>query len=144
MALYVHGLNNTVCVICLYIGNNVVDSFVINNLRSCKIVSFFKYSSLCFKHNLILRKHPMLRFYSSFTNECDINELWEFITLLFSTVLSFCKSRDLLCKSRDWFLYDRDLRHERVKCVGFKIPFCATFFTFTCKKNASTKKNKIL
>ena len=24
-------------------------------------------------------------------------------------------SIDLLCKSIDWFLYDRDLRHERVK-----------------------------
>ena len=22
---------------------------------------------------------------------------------------------DLLCKSLDWFLYDRDLRHERIK-----------------------------
>ena len=22
--------------------------------------------------------------------------------------------KDLLCKSMDWFLYDRDLRHERV------------------------------
>ena len=25
------------------------------------------------------------------------------------------QSIDLLCKSMDWFLYDRDLRHERVK-----------------------------
>ena len=25
------------------------------------------------------------------------------------------QSIDLLCKSTDWFLYDRDLRHERVK-----------------------------
>ena len=24
------------------------------------------------------------------------------------------QSIDLLCKSMDWFLYDRDLRHERV------------------------------
>ena len=23
--------------------------------------------------------------------------------------------KDLLCKSMDWFLYDRDLRHESVK-----------------------------
>ena len=27
-------------------------------------------------------------------------------------------SLDLLCKSMDWFLYDRDLRHERVKYVN--------------------------
>ena len=25
---------------------------------------------------------------------------------------------DLLCKSMDWFLYDRDLRHERVKYLN--------------------------
>ena len=28
-------------------------------------------------------------------------------------------SNDLLCQSSDWFLYDRDLRHERVK--GFSL-----------------------
>ena len=25
---------------------------------------------------------------------------------------------DLLCKSVDWFLYDRNLRHDRVKCLS--------------------------
>ena len=25
---------------------------------------------------------------------------------------------DLLCKSVDWLLYDRDLRHNRVKCLN--------------------------
>ena len=27
------------------------------------------------------------------------------------------QSIDLLCKSMDWFLYDKDLRHERVKQI---------------------------
>ena len=27
---------------------------------------------------------------------------------------------DLLCKSMDWFLYDKDPRHERVKKGTFK------------------------
>ena len=26
---------------------------------------------------------------------------------------------DLLCKSEEWILYDRDLRHERVKVIAF-------------------------
>ena len=26
---------------------------------------------------------------------------------------------DLLCKSEEWILYDRDLRHERVKVAAF-------------------------
>ena len=30
------------------------------------------------------------------------------------------QSNDLLCKSIDWFLYDRDLRHERVKFSSSK------------------------
>ena len=33
-------------------------------------------------------------------------------------VLSYrTQSTDLLCKSMDWFLYDRDLRHERVNKI---------------------------
>ena len=28
------------------------------------------------------------------------------------------QSIDLLCKSMDWFLYDNDLRHERVNFLG--------------------------
>ena len=35
-------------------------------------------------------------------------------------LLSRNQSIDLLCKSIDWFLYDRDLRHERVKGVKLK------------------------
>ena len=30
------------------------------------------------------------------------------------------QSIDLLCKSMDWFLYDNDLRHERVKMYVYK------------------------
>ena len=37
------------------------------------------------------------------------------LTLLWRTFLSYRnQSIDLLCKSMDWFLYDRDFRHERV------------------------------
>ena len=34
-----------------------------------------------------------------------------------------CRANKKLCKSIDWFLYDRDLRHERVKT---KFLFCAS------------------
>ena len=38
------------------------------------------------------------------------------ITLSWRRFLSYRnQSIDLLCKSMDWFLYDRDLCHERVK-----------------------------
>ena len=38
------------------------------------------------------------------------------LTFLWRKSLSYRKqSTDLLCKSMDWFLYERDLRHERVK-----------------------------
>ena len=33
------------------------------------------------------------------------------------------QSIDLLCKLTDWFLYDRDLRHERVKLPEGSIDF---------------------
>ena len=39
------------------------------------------------------------------------------LTLWWRRSLSYRnKSIDLLSKSMDWFLYDRDLHHERVKC----------------------------
>ena len=39
-----------------------------------------------------------------------------FLTLSWRRSLSYRnQSTDLLCKSMDWFLYDNDLRHERVK-----------------------------
>ena len=39
-----------------------------------------------------------------------------FLTLSWRRSLSYRKqSIDLQSKSMDWFLYDRDLRHERVK-----------------------------
>ena len=35
---------------------------------------------------------------------------------------------DLLCKPMDWFLYDRDLRHERVNCfVKLTVKFDSQF-----------------
>ena len=38
------------------------------------------------------------------------------VTLSWRRSLSYRnQSTDLLCKSMDWFLYDRDLRHERTK-----------------------------
>ena len=34
------------------------------------------------------------------------------------------QSIDLPCKPIDWFLYDRDLCHERVKYLNFDITYC--------------------
>ena len=41
----------------------------------------------------------------------------KFFNFLWRRSLSYrnqCQKQDLLCKSMDWLLYDRDLRHERV------------------------------
>ena len=38
------------------------------------------------------------------------------------------QSNNLLCKSMDWFLYDRDLRHERVKEI-WKREFVIEWYT---------------
>ena len=41
---------------------------------------------------------------------------YDLLTLSWRRSLSYRnQSIDLLCKSMDWFLYDNDLRHERVK-----------------------------
>ena len=37
---------------------------------------------------------------------------WTYLIFLMTEVPIIYKSIDLLCKSMDWFLYDRDLRHE--------------------------------
>ena len=40
------------------------------------------------------------------------------LTLSWQRPLSYRnQSIDLFCKSKDWFLYDKDLRHERVKKI---------------------------
>ena len=39
----------------------------------------------------------------------------------------------MLCKSLDWFLYDRDLRHERVNLI-FPIVYLCMDFHDLCKK----------
>ena len=46
------------------------------------------------------------------------------------------QSIDLLCKSMDWFLYDNDLRHERVKgsFISQNIYVFVTTFWY-CRKN---------
>ena len=47
--------------------------------------------------------------------------LWRPVTLSLRRSLSQKnQSTDLLSKSIDWFLYDRDLRHERVKKLAKK------------------------
>ena len=38
---------------------------------------------------------------------------------------------NLQSKSMDWFLYDRDLRHERVKAVPLQIAICANIASVT-------------
>ena len=59
-------------------------------------------------------------FTSKFKIMLGINREWKYslrraLTLSWWRSLSYRnKSIDLLCKSMDWFLYDRDLRHERV------------------------------
>ena len=52
-------------------------------------------------------------------------ELSEFLMIFVPLTLSKRRSllyrnqsADLLCKSKDWLLYDRDLRHERVNDAG--------------------------
>ena len=57
------------------------------------------------------------------------------LTLSWRKALSYKKkSIDLLCKSVDWFLYDRELRHERVKnnylTLFLTWDFSKTFFIF--------------
>ena len=49
------------------------------------------------------------------------NLLYTHLTLSWRRPLSYRNQYiDLLCKSMDWFLYDRDLRHERVNdCASF-------------------------
>ena len=44
------------------------------------------------------------------------------------------QSIDLLCKSTDWFLYDQDLRHERVKPLSI---FVKSFMYAFCVINTS-------
>ena len=52
-------------------------------------------------------------------------KLWtEVLTLSWQRPLSYRnQSMDLLRKSMDWFLYDNDLRHERVKRAEKAITF---------------------
>ena len=37
--------------------------------------------------------------------------------ILFHDAGPYHLETNLLCKSKDWFLYDRDLRHERVNTI---------------------------
>ena len=47
---------------------------------------------------------------------CSCISLWEVLTLSWQRSLWYRnQSIDLFYKSMDWFLYDRDLRHDRVK-----------------------------
>ena len=73
-----------------------------------------------------------------------------FLTLSWRRPLSYRnQSIDLLNKSTDWFLYDNDLRHERVKVsietflkkLTLKVHFCFQWFSLTA---FSTKKNKVI
>ena len=51
-----------------------------------------------------------------------MNLLQSYLTLLWTRSLSYGnQSIDLQSKSMDWFLHDRDLRHERVKVIYTKI-----------------------
>ena len=43
------------------------------------------------------------------------------------------QSIDLLCKSLDWFLYDRDLRHESVNESKYCWFSCGVKFCFNCQ-----------
>ena len=49
---------------------------------------------------------------------------------------------DFLCKSMDWFLYDSDLRHAKVKCFffgGFDLSGCGSFYN--CSHSFNQKIN---
>ena len=50
---------------------------------------------------------------------------------------------DLLCKSMDWFLYDRDLHHERVNPFGANFPLYFNIFQYSkasCAKDWNSLK----
>ena len=51
-----------------------------------------------------------------FVNSCESGIFFWFLTLPWRRSLSYGnQSNDLQRKSMDWFLYERDFRHERVK-----------------------------
>ena len=48
-----------------------------------------------------------------------VQNIWVFFTLSWQSSLSYrIQSIDLQSKSMDWFLYNGDLRHERVTCLS--------------------------
>ena len=86
---------------------------------------------------------PILNYFCKFLSKdiwftpmwenCKSFHLWDFselahLTLSWQRSLSYRKqSIDLSCKSMDWFLYDRGLRHER---VNVNVPFLYALKTF--------------
>ena len=65
--------------------------------------------------------------------------MWKDLTLSWRRSLSYRNHPiDLICKSVDWFLYDRDLRHERVnmdnESVGAILTLDPFFFFFLKSK----------
>ena len=67
-------------------------------------------------HEIILQSHPRL------LKKLAWYYTLSFLTLLRRRPLSYRnKSIDWLCKSMDWFLYDNDFRHERVKQQFYKL-----------------------
>ena len=103
----------------VYIGNQecVGKKYagVPNPMKSKSMNSFTNPSSIIFSLFLL------------FLNIFLENILHNLLTLSWQRPLSYKnQSIDLLCKSMNWFLYDNDLRHERVKSNAayfLRVPF---------------------
>ena len=97
----------------------------------------------CFPVNFvkILRKHFFIEQLRVLLLETMVLRMKRILTLSWRKPLSYRnQSTDLQSKSIDWFLYNNDLRHERVNNIGLRIPALSS----TKSVNASTSCPNLL
>ena len=87
------------------------------DMEISSVASLFQFWSSVFKcvnHTVIMVEIFCCKFFLSSSVSCQ----YYLLTLLWQRSLSFTnQSIDFFYKSMDWFLYDNDLRHERVKQI---------------------------
>ena len=97
--------------------------------------------TLSWRRSLLYRNHTAQKMKFSikdFFSKCDqilsFLRMWSHLlkkSLMETSIFVQCHPTDLLSKSMDWFLHDRDLHHERVKAV---VEFRAqSYFVVLCK-----------
>ena len=107
------------CQLCERLGQ-IKDNKFGKNVSNKKLLNTAKYQGYCFWVNKGKPKGEGINltwYLKAFCSLCSL--CWNCLTLSWRSSLSYQnQSIDLLCNSMDWFLYDRDLRHERVKCTS--------------------------